>query len=667
MRIFDFVSVKLTLLLIFGIVLGFYSEPPVFPTFLFLMLCLCLLAWAWKIQQFFEWSLAFSMLGFGVLITLISLGRASPNHYSNFETDSIGVWQVKITDVLKPNAFQDRYIVEVKSFKKEEAQGKLILNIAKDTTLQPLHVDDALLVLAQIQEIRPALNPHQFDYKDYLKKQGIHHQLLVKPQDLLQTILSRATIYGSAMRIRDRLISNLSQEEFDKDVLGVIQALLLGKRDYISEETYTDYKNAGAIHILAVSGLHVGVLLFLFQFLLQPLTYFPKGNTLRLLLVVLLLWGYAFLVGLSASVTRAVTMFSFVAYAQYLNRPTNTFNIIALSMLFILLVKPLYVFQVGFQMSYAAVFFIVWIYPQLQRFWYPDSYLLRKIWQLLSVSLAAQLGVLPISLYYFHQFPALFFISNLLIIPFLGVILGIGVLTLGLALINSLPEVLVVIYNYIFQTMNGIISWVAHQESFVFQEIPMNATQMVLVYVSIIGLVLFLNKRRFKNALVFCSGIIGLQILSIWSTCKTGHSESVHIAHSSKTSILLHQHGENLLAQSTDSTQIDQIIQNFKVEEQLDSVQHHSLKNVFQVQELMVYRTDSLAVFPPLEKVDVLWLSQSPKINLNRWLDSLQPKLVIIDGTNYHSYVMRWKVSCLKRELPFHDTREKGAYYFNSN
>ena len=254
--------------------------------------------------------------------------------------------------------------------------------------------------------------------------------------------------------------------------MGIIQALLLGQRNSISTETYDNYKDAGAVHILAVSGLHIGILLLLLQFLFRPLEILPKGRTIKLVVIVLLLWCFAFLAGLSASVVRAVTMFSFVAYALYLNRPSNTFNILALSMFFILLLfNPMLLFQVGFQMSYAAVFSIVWIYPMLQRFWTPKNSVLQKIWQLLSVSIAAQLGVLPISLFYFHQFPGLFFISNLLIVPFLGLLLGMGILVMVLALLDILPDFLVLWYNRIISLMNSVVEWVAQQEAFIFKNI----------------------------------------------------------------------------------------------------------------------------------------------------------------------------------------------------
>ena len=152
----------------------------------------------------------------------------------------------------------------------------------------------------------------------------------------------------------------------------------------IPEDTYNNYQNAVAVHILAVSGLHVGILLLIREFLLSMIERIRRGKMLKLMLVVGLLWSYAFIAGLSHSIVQAVTMFSFLAYSMYLNRPTDPFNIIALSILFILLINPLFLFQVGFQMSYGAVIAIVWVYHKLQRFWYPDNFVVRKIWQLLS-------------------------------------------------------------------------------------------------------------------------------------------------------------------------------------------------------------------------------------------------------------------------------------------
>ncbi|MBO6533917.1 MAG: ComEC/Rec2 family competence protein, partial [Muricauda sp.] len=470
--------------------------------------------------------------------------------------------------------------------------------------------------------------------------------------------------FGHASRFREHIISKLKKKAFGTDEMAVIQALLLGKRDDISEDTYNNYKNAGAVHILAVSGLHVGIILFILEFLLVPLERLPKGKTLKLVLVVLLLWAYAFVAGLSPSIVRAVTMFSFVAYALYLNRPTSSFNIIALSMLFILLIKPLFLFQVGFQMSYAAVFAIVWVYPKLQRFWFPENLIVRKTWQLLSVSVAAQLGVLPISLFYFHQFPALFFISNLLIIPFLGLILGFGILVIALALLNALPQFLVNAFNWVIHIMNAIVGWVAQQEGFIIKEIPFDSVQLLLGYAIIISVVVFLSKPIRKTALILFGGIILFQSWGIWNNLQVQRKEAVILAHRSRNSVVLHQLGDSLSILTSNPTNIGNIANDYAVAERIRTLDTSKLKNSYILGEKRLVIVDSTALFPLEKHPDYLLLTLSPKLHLERLLDSLRPKTVLADGSNYPSLVAKWKSTCAQKEIPFHYTGEKGFYVF---
>ena len=184
-----------------------------------------------------------------------------------------------------------------------------------DSITQIFKVDDELIVFGKLDEINPPLNPHQFDYKSYLKGLGISHQLRLNTDTFFLMENPSTTIYGVVASVRSKIIDKLKQANFGTEELGIIQALLLGQRNDISAETYNNYKNAGVVHILAVSGLHIGILLLLLQFLLRPLERLPKGKTLKLIAIVALLWCFALLAGLSASVVRAVTMFSLVAYA----------------------------------------------------------------------------------------------------------------------------------------------------------------------------------------------------------------------------------------------------------------------------------------------------------------------------------------------------------------
>lgn len=667
MRLFDFVSVKLTFLLCAGIVFGFYFEPLPEPIVLGLACSFVLLFLAWKRQKpsafpLFELATAGTTFFLGILVVSMATGKGFPNHHTHWNVGKNGVWQLKIKEVLRPNPYSDRFVADVVSFENKKSTGKLLLSLSHDPNAKKPKIDDEVLLFATAQRIGPVLNPHQFDYGGYMKKQGIQHQIRAQPETLCYKDEPSATLFGMAMRFREHIIAKLEQEPFGKDQLGVIQALLLGKRDDISEETYDNYKNAGAVHILAVSGLHVGILLLILQFALAPLARFPKGRTLQLVFTVLLLWVFAFVAGLSPSIVRAVTMFSFFAYARYLNRPTNTFNIIALSMFFILLLRPLFLFQVGFQMSYAAVFSIVWIYPKMQGFWSPGNYIVQKTWQLFSVSVAAQLGVLPISLFYFNQFPALFFVSNLLIIPFLGIILSLGLLVILLTLSGTLPKYLVAIYDLIIGSMNRTIEWIADQETFVFNDIPFDVAQMLMGYATIVAFVLFLLNLKWKNGMAFLFGVICLQLWAIKKAYDLEHKETLVIAHSVNAPLLLHQSGKRLFAYSNNSLATSRITKNFKVGEKMGPPLYGPLGNMYNAFGKKMYRADSFAILPQKTLVDILWITESPKINLERWLDSLSPKMIVSDASNYMGYRNRWKKTCAKVKIPFHDTGEKGAY-----
>ena len=344
-------------------------------------------------------------------------------------------------------------------------------NISKDSILNPLKVDELLYVKPEFVTINAPLNPHQFDYKFYLAKQGIHQQVFLEKEGFKSLGLDQFSFIGVAAKIRDKVQESLQKYYFKVDELAVINALLLGQRQEISKDLIEDYSKAGAIHILAVSGLHVGIILLILSSLLKPLERIKNGRVLKTILIVLLLWMFAFVAGLSASVVRAVAMFTFLAIGLSFKRKNVILFSLITSMFFLLLFKPMFLFDVGFQLSYLAVFGIIWIQPKLYKIYKPRFKLDDKIWQLFTVSVAAQLGVLPLSLYYFHQFPGLFLLSNLLIIPFLGAILIGGIIIIILALTDFLPQFLAEIYGYIISLMNNFVSWISKQEQFLFTDI----------------------------------------------------------------------------------------------------------------------------------------------------------------------------------------------------
>lgn len=674
MRLLQFVPIKLSLFLSSGILLGQYIDFGL-PFALVIALssfCLALIAYLFFGKRRRDSNLFGSMamlttIGIGILAISFSEPKNRPDHYRNTNFQGYHTFHLKVGEVLKPTQFSSRYLAQVLKMDTVQVSGKILLVLPKDTAQPGLWVDDELLTVSHLECIGPPLNPHQFNYKKYMEGLGVYDQLKPAHDSFILLENPSTSFYGSAARLRDSIIFKLREANFGEEELSIIQALVLGQRNDIPKSVYDDYKNAGAVHILAVSGLHIGILLILLQFVLKPLEWFPKGKTLKLVVMVAMLWGFAFLAGLSPSVVRAVTMFSFVAYALYLNRPSNTFNILALSILFILLVvDPKLLFQVGFQMSYAAVIAIVWIYPLLQRLWFPKNSLLRKIWQLFSVSIAAQLGVLPISLFYFHQFPGLFFVSNLLIVPFLGLILGGGILLIFLALLNLLPDLLVKIYDAIIGWMNSIIAWIAQQEAFIFTQISFDSIQLFLSYLIIISLVLSLSRPTFTRILAFFMGVILFQSWLFYSVWQNRAKEVLILAHQTRNSVLLHQTGTQLQVISTDSSRTSQLVNDYQVAERIEKAKYKKLRNNYTIQKQKLWILDNLGVYPTNGvRPQYVVLTQSPKINLERFIDSVRPRMLIADGSNYKSYIDRWKMTCGKKKIPFHYTGEKGAYYFD--
>ncbi|TDT43804.1 competence protein ComEC [Maribacter spongiicola] len=669
MKLLAFIPIKLTLLLILGILIGYFFSFNLlhillFTTFLFLLLAGIFL---------FEKNTKSILFGTIAALTFVSLGvysytAAQPinysSHYSNRQNNNNELWTLKIKEVLKPNQFSTRYFASVKSIGNRQVTGTILLTIPIDSVKLNLAIDNEFVTYTEAKAISPPLNPHQFNYKKYLENLGVYHSMRIKHDGLVKIKSSQTTLLGIAASARNHIIKKLDQENFGADELSVIQALLLGQRSDISEETYTNYQKAGAVHILAVSGLHIGILLLVIQFLLSPLKNIPNGRTLILILSVLSLWTFAFIAGLSASIIRATTMFTFVAYALSLNRPSNTFNILALSILFILLfINPNLLFQVGFQMSYAAVFAILWIFPLLKQLWFPKNKVVRYFWQLLCVSIAAQLGVLPISLYYFHQFPGLFFISNLVIVPALGLILGMGILVIALSLLNWLPSPLVWFYNEIIGLMNSLIAWVAKQENFIFSAISFDFIQLLLSILVLIMGIEFCTKFNYKRIVFFLLSILCFQGYTIYQEYEAQNKSEVLVLHQTRKSLIFNRSGDNLSILTNSNNTPNYLISEYKTAERIDSVRYDSLKNSYAFEDELLLIIDSTGIYPKFASHKIL-LTQSPKINLDRLLNSINPKVIIADGSNYKSYIDRWKATCIKNKIPFHYTGEKGAYYF---
>ena len=678
MKLFNFTIIKLTLCLVIGILIGYFVQISLksslfIVSFSFLLLSIAFLILKNKVSKtgWFGIMVFLTTISIGILNSTLQDDRQFINHYSNFITlnDSINsTITFRIREVLKPSNFHNKYVIDVLDIDTKSVTGKSLLNVNKDSTKQLLKVDEIFISRASFKELVPPFNPYQFVYVHYLQKQQIYNQLFVNDSELLNVSNHKHTIYGYAAKLREHIQSKLKHYQFTNDEYAIISALLLGQRQDISKEIYDSYSQAGAIHILAVSGLHVGIVLLLLNYLLKPLEFLKRGKYLKMGVIVILLWCFAIVAGLSASVTRAVTMFTIIAIAMHLKRPTNIYNTLAISAFVLLLIKPNFLFDVGFQLSYMAVLAIVIIQPMLYKLYIPRYKVVDLFWNVFTVTLAAQFGVIPLSLYYFHQFPGLFFLSNLVIIPFLGIILGFGIVVILLSSFNILPKFLADAYAFIISIMNSFIQWISNQESFLLQNISFNLTQAILSYVLIATVLVVVIRKTFKSVRTLLLIVIIIQIYFIYSF-KVNTSNEFIIFHKSRFTMLGFKNNDALEVHHNlnDSVfSLDKTITNYDVGSHLKTMRFDTVQNVYQINNKMLLVIDSLGVYKPLPfNPQIVLLRNSPKINLNRLIDSLHPELIISDGSNYKSYQERWKVTCEAEKIPFHRTSEKGAYIIN--
>lgn len=593
------------------------------------------------------------------------------NHTNYFEKNLKNTSKVilAIDKVLKPGNYHHKYVADVVQVDSKKTIGHVLLNIEKDSTPLLFHTGDLVFLKNKFQDIKSSLNPHQFNYKNYLAKQGIYQQVYATKQELLLLDQTSTSFLGFIAALRLKIQQSLQQYDFSEDELAVMNALLLGQRQEISKELSDNYSKAGAIHILAVSGLHVGIILLILSFVLKPLERVNKGKLIKLVLVIIFLWFFAVLAGMSASVTRAVTMFSAIALGQFFNKRNAVEHSLIFSMFIILLWKPLFLFDVGFQLSYTAVFGIIWVQPVLYQLWKPTFFIVDKGWQLISVSVAAQLGVLPISLFYFHQFPGLFFISNLIIIPFLGVILGLGLVVLVLSYVSILPVFLEGFYGDVISILNKVVTFVARQEKFLFSEISFSVIKMIFFYLLIIlGFQLFL-KLNTKRCFLFLGSILAFQCVFILEKYTIAQKSELIVFHKSKNTIIGKRKGSSFeVYHSMDSLQISsqKLLINYKVGENISSQNYHKLSNLmyYKKQVVLIIEKDGLYDIKELNSPIVV-LRESPKINLQRLAEKLKPAIIIADGSNYKSYIENWKATCKNLKIPFWTTYNQGAYILN--
>ena len=374
---------------------------------------------------------------------------------------------------------------------------KCQLNLEREETAENLVYGDVLLFRARLQPAEPPLNEAAFDYRKYLARRGISRQAYVPSgRWTLQATGRGNPLLQLTSRWRSRLVSLLKDGSLNEASKALVATMLLGDDSFLDPEVSDTYSAVGVSHILCVSGMHVGIIYLMCSYLLFFLNRNRAQRVLKALLLAAAVWLYACMVALSPSVVRSAVMFSFVSFGKVLRQQTRTYNSLLTSAFLMLLLRPLLLFELGFQLSYLAVWGIVCLQPGLQQCWRPRSRVLSWLWDIWSVSLAAQLFTSPVSIFCFHQFPTWFLLSNVVVVGLAPFVIGLGMAFLLCSFSPLLSAAVAKVLDALIRLMHGGVAAVAAIPGASIQNIYLSPLQLALLYAALFLLLSFLVKRR---------------------------------------------------------------------------------------------------------------------------------------------------------------------------
>ena len=667
MKVFKFPLLTITISFAIGIIAEYYLHWSFKSLLIFLISSSVLFCYLfWKCKKKLTQNTAFGIASYltaiviGMICFYVHSESNYSTHYSKNEINERNSIRGFVTTTLKPNEKYNKYFVELTHYNDSITTGKILLYNPK-TSDNKLHAGDEIWINASIYPIPKAFNPYQFDYSKYLEKQNVAHQIYAN-ENQIRVIQTRKNIDFYIENLRNNLSESFSIHHFEPKTKAIIDALILGQRLELDKDTIADYSNAGVIHILAISGLHISIIYFFIVFLLKPLKRIRFGAEIQLLLVLAILWLFALLTGLPASVTRAVTLFSFISIGKYFNQPKAIYNALAVSALLILLVKPNSIFDIGFQLSYAAVLSIVLFQPFYKKFYFSENKIAIYFTDIVLVSLAAQIGVLPLSLYYFNQLPLLFLWANLVIIPISSLVLIVGIIILPLN--YALPTLAVFlgkILKYSIAFMNDYIHWIAQFKSGIITNISFSGWLTFSMYLIIITFIYWLYQQKNKNVKYVLITILVFQISYISIKWKENNDSEI-IVFNEKATLIGIKKQNNIIAYSNEPENHSTTLNHYKRGTFSDSLRIFPIQNAISYKNNKILVIDSLGIYKTSIRPEIIILTQNPKINLTRLIKEMQPKEIIADKSNYKNNCKLWEATCRKEKIPFHAIAEKGFY-----
>lgn len=637
------------------------------------------------------------VFGLAVFLFLFTAGF-SLTHLTQSESDLEYEGELsvvaRILDTPEVRLSSTRVLVSIEMISRNEewqsvSEKSLLYFSASDSAAQYLDYGNLLAIKADFTTPPQAKNPYQFNYAKYLSKKGVHRVAFVPAESWMVVGHMPHWLFSKSFGLRQRLLSLFQRVGVEGENLAVLSALTMGYKSLLDQETRRVFSASGAMHILAVSGLHVGILFTTLSAFLFFFDRIKRGKYIKAIVLIIFLWFFAAFTGLSPSVLRAALMFTLVIIGTSFSHQTNIYNTLSASAFVILVANPMLITEVGFQLSYLAVLSIVFFYPHIYNLLYVKNRWIDKVWVLISVSLAAQLGTFVLGLFYFNQFPNYFMLTNLYAIPMAFVILY---LTIGLLFFSPIPmisSVLGWLLNESLSLLNNLIRFTESLPYSTSTGISISSSQAIALLFAILMLALFLEFRKsiYINLLLSALLIFFAERAYDYSVL-SGQSEMIIFADRQESLIGI-RNGRNLHICTADTTSgLKTNDFSFTLDGYINRVGAGQNQPVIPFNELSLHqqnpkqRFSSLGhwlsfnnylIFIPIPfghknissphklYVDIMLVNRAAASDIEQLFDVINPGIVVVDDTVPHWQLTDIRSKTKHRGLNLYSIADQGA------
>ncbi len=630
----------------------------------------------------------------GVALTLVNTPKNNPGHFNN-EPASHPTLLLRILEppLEKTNSY--RSIVEaeamIDSAGRHAVTGKSLVYFAKDEKARQLSYGDLLLTGAQPKPVPPPANPYQFDYAGFLSHEGIYHQLYLRGDQWIRIDSGFVNpVFAFAHHLRRTMLGVLEDNGLQGPGLAVTAAILLGYDEYMEPELRDRYAAAGAMHVLCVSGLHVGIIFFILSFLLKGLDRRRSTRILKMLLLLFSIWIYALITGLSPSVMRAGVMFSLFAWREVRKEKSNPYNILAASAFILLLADPFLITRIGFQLSYAAVLAIIALFDPIYKLLVVKNTIGDYLWKLTAVSLAAQIGTFPLVIYYFNQFPTYFFITNLVVIPLVWLLVNTGIIVLATAFVWHVLSVKVTMLLYLqAYLLNFSVDAIQSLPGARIGGLVLSLPQVVMLY----AIIVFITQSLLHKKTAWLTASLSVMLLLagtfVVQRYERLQQEKIVVYNINRHSAIDLVWGPYALFLSdsslrNDARNLDFNISQHRVHAGISDVEtsdlhpgsirefnpakvpvkFHNPQFMQFAGRRMVIVDDAFGTYQPAQPLhaDIVLLRNNPETAPEHICRYFSFDVLVADASNSYYTVRKFGDYCRKHNLAFHDVRNQGAF-----